>query len=157
MFITDTYNTETSDSYQYGLDIIDYFLRIKDFKNFNKSYYQYIQLHIDDRIPLVYLEVYQYEGIVKSPWMADFDYTVELRDSEIDTASLTKEFDSAATDMLAVFDTRADTQLQAILNMVRTIFICVVLAVASIMFSKDTNIIVLGPIENMIQKVQKIS
>ena len=43
------------------------------------------------------------------------------------------------------------------MNMVRTIFICVVLAVASIMFSKDTNDIVLGPIENMIQKVQKIS
>jgi hypothetical protein len=41
--------------------------------------------------------------------------------------------------------------------MARTIFVCIVLALSSIMFSKDANDLVLGPIENMMDKVNKIA
>eukprot|EP00360_Condylostoma_magnum_P001117 CAMPEP_0168313558 /NCGR_PEP_ID=MMETSP0210-20121227/2678_1 /TAXON_ID=40633 /ORGANISM="Condylostoma magnum, Strain COL2" /LENGTH=34 /DNA_ID= /DNA_START= /DNA_END= /DNA_ORIENTATION= len=34
--------------------------------------------------------------------------------------------------------------------MTRTVFICLVLAISSIMFSKDANDLLLGPIEDMI-------
>ena len=40
--------------------------------------------------------------------------------------------------------------------MARTVFICVVLALSSVLFSKDANDLLLGPIENMIEKVKNI-
>lgn len=54
---------------------------------------------------------------------------------------------------VAVYDLRYETRLQAGLNMLRTVFVCVVLAVSSILFSNDATKLVLGPIENMITKV----
>ena len=48
--------------------------------------------------------------MVLSPWQqSDIDYAVDLRDDEIESVGLSKELDGASTDMLAVFDTRADT------------------------------------------------
>jgi len=41
--------------------------------------------------------------------------------------------------------------------MLKTVFVCIVLAVSSILFSNDANRLVLGPIESMITKVKKIA
>ena len=48
-----------------------------------------------------------------------------------------------------MFDQRADTRLSAGLNMARTIFVCIVLVLAALMFNNDTNNLVLVPIERM--------
>jgi hypothetical protein len=39
----------------------------------------------------------------------------------------------------------------------RTVFVCVVLTIASIFFSDDANKLVLNPIERMLEKVKMIS
>jgi hypothetical protein len=48
-------------------------------------------------------------------------------------------------------------QIQSILSISRTIFVCVVLSVASIMFTSDANRLVLSPIERMLEKVKLIA
>jgi class 3 adenylate cyclase len=57
----------------------------------------------------------------------------------------------------ACFDIRPDNQLGAILSISRTIFVTIVLALAAMSFSKDTNELVLFPIENMLIKVKRIA
>lgn len=58
---------------------------------------------------------------------------------------------------VAVFDLRKTSKLNAGLGIARTVFICVVLAGGAIFFSKDANDLVIGPIEAMMQKVNKIA
>ena len=54
-------------------------------------------------------------------------------------------------------DLRPSTKLQAGLNIIRTIFVCAILSVASLMFSKDANTLVIEPIERMTAKIKRIS
>jgi hypothetical protein len=58
---------------------------------------------------------------------------------------------------MAVFDLRADTRLSAGLNIAKTIFVCIVLTLAAIFFTKDANELVLIPIERMVEKVKRIA
>ena len=53
-------------------------------------------------------------------------------------------------------DLRPSSRIQAGLNIARTVFICIVLTVACLLFSKDANDLVLGPIENMTTKIKKM-
>lgn len=54
------------------------------------------------------------------------------------------------------FDLRPYTQEEASFNIIKTAFICVVLCVASLLFSRDANQLVLKPVEQMITKVEAI-
>ncbi len=47
--------------------------------------------------------------------------------------------------------------MEALLNIIRTIFVCFVLACGSLMISKDVNEIALQPLEEMIGKVNLIA
>ena len=57
----------------------------------------------------------------------------------------------------AFFDVRDASRAQAALNMCRTVFVCVVLGVGALMFSRDANFLVLKPIERMVKKVRDVS
>mmetsp|Transcript_34086 Transcript_34086/g.101268 ORF Transcript_34086/g.101268 Transcript_34086/m.101268 type:complete len:980 (-) Transcript_34086:46-2985(-) len=57
---------------------------------------------------------------------------------------------------LFVFDRRAGSQLEAFLNTMQTVFICLLLGFGSMLFSNDANTLVLMPIERMIVKIEKI-
>ena len=52
---------------------------------------------------------------------------------------------------------REASQLQAVLNMLRTVFVCIVLGMGAMLFSKDANDLVLKPIERMVKKVREVS
>ena len=56
---------------------------------------------------------------------------------------------SANPHCVAIFDNRIQTQFSALLNIVKTIFILLVLLYASCAFTIDTNEIVVYPIQNM--------
>ena len=60
-------------------------------------------------------------------------------------------------EVVGVFDLRADTKLSAGLNMGRTVFVCIVLVLAALMFNNDTNNLVLVPIERMMGRVTEIA
>jgi hypothetical protein len=47
--------------------------------------------------------------------------------------------------------------MEAILSICRTIFVCIVLSIAAIMFTSDANRLVLSPIERMLEKVKLIA
>ena len=47
--------------------------------------------------------------------------------------------------------------MTSLLSIVRTIFVCVVLSIASHMFTSDANKLVLSPIERMLEKIKLIA
>lgn len=57
----------------------------------------------------------------------------------------------------ARFTTRVASEYQAILNLFKTIFICIVLGFGAMMFSQDANTLVLKPLERIFKKVREIS
>mmetsp|Transcript_83174 Transcript_83174/g.193202 ORF Transcript_83174/g.193202 Transcript_83174/m.193202 type:complete len:950 (-) Transcript_83174:163-3012(-) len=54
------------------------------------------------------------------------------------------------------FDIRPYSRREAALNILTTVFVCVVLCVASLFFASDANTLVLQPVEKMIHKVEAI-
>mmetsp|Transcript_3356 Transcript_3356/g.3959 ORF Transcript_3356/g.3959 Transcript_3356/m.3959 type:complete len:579 (+) Transcript_3356:944-2680(+) len=58
---------------------------------------------------------------------------------------------------VSVHDNRYTIKLSAALGIGRTIFICLVLTIAAMVFSSTTNGLVINPIESMIDKVKKIA
>mmetsp|Transcript_3670 Transcript_3670/g.4918 ORF Transcript_3670/g.4918 Transcript_3670/m.4918 type:complete len:841 (+) Transcript_3670:546-3068(+) len=61
------------------------------------------------------------------------------------------------TATFAKFDLRKTSELQAWLNICRTIFICIILGLGAMLFSKDANNLVIIPIERMIKKVRDMA
>ena len=59
--------------------------------------------------------------------------------------------------LTSITENRANLSLNAILSIINTIFVCFVLIVNNILFSKDTTDLVVTPIETMLEKVKKIS
>lgn len=73
----------------------------------------------------------------------------ELRESE--------RIESEEGNYLLVFDYRPYTRVAAALNIAQTVYICVLLAVAAVLFSRDTSKLLLEPFESIMEKVNKLS
>lgn len=58
--------------------------------------------------------------------------------------------------MLFAFDKRRETQLEAALSMIQTVFICVMVGIGAMTFSNDANTLLLNPIERMVDKMETI-
>lgn len=58
---------------------------------------------------------------------------------------------------LAVIDLRYEVKYNSLINLLRTIFVCIVLGYAGLVFSRDANNLALRPIERIIEKVNKIA
>lgn len=59
--------------------------------------------------------------------------------------------------ILAYFDESKDYDLNAWLGIARTFFVCLVLTLSALFFTKDANELVLSPIEKMLFKVKQIA
>lgn len=57
----------------------------------------------------------------------------------------------------AIYDLRDVVYLQAVLGIANTFLVCVILGAGAMIFSKITNDLVIHPIENMIEKINKIT
>lgn len=136
------------DSYQMGLEMIDYY--IDNNEKFEFFFNEYVTQHKDDSLPLIYLQVTN-----KDTWDCSTNPD-DLRDVEVYIVMLDAE-DDYEYFSYAIIDLRTQTSLQAGINMIKTFFICLVLTIGSVMFSKDTNEIVLEPLENMIRTVKNIA
>lgn len=80
-----------------------------------------------------------------------------MTEVKIVTSSYESHQDDHVHEAVAYFDMRFDTQTQAGLDIGMTLTISLVLTLASIYFTKDAYDLIIGPIENMIKKVNKIS
>ena len=54
-----------------------------------------------------------------------------------------------------LFDNTSPARLDAGLNLAKTLLVCFVLSIGSMTFNKDTNDLVLEPIESMIEKITR--
>lgn len=55
------------------------------------------------------------------------------------------------------FDRQHESRIQALLSVMRTIFVCMLLLVGAVLFNKDTNALVLRPLDRMMDKIQTMS
>jgi len=92
---------------------------------------------------LIYLEIENHKK-----WESDVDPD-DLRtvEKELVTVRRVVDYSNYEFASVAVFDLRFETRLQSGLNMARTVFVCIMLAVSSVLFSNDANHLVLEPIE----------
>lgn len=81
-------------------------------------------------------------------------YVSGLRDTEYKVVSATSK---DGITFKAVYSVQKQIKLESTINISRTLFICVVLSVASFYFTKDAQELVLDPLERMIEKVKIIS
>ena len=85
-------------------------------------------------------------------WDHDITKPEQLRSSEMEIVIL-EESDQ----YVAVFDLRNITRLSSGLGICTTLFVCFILAAGALMFSRDSNELVIAPIEAMIMKINKIA
>lgn len=77
-----------------------------------------------------------------------------LRVAEYSATTFTGKNDVTFT---VAYSTRKYIQVESIINIGRTLFICMVLSIAAITFTKDAQVMVLDPLERMIEKVKMIA
>ena len=104
----------------------------------------YQNVYIQDSRPLIYLNFSS-----GYHWSSTQTSVFNLRSIEM--------YYSQTIDSIAIFDIREDTQLDAKLSMCKTIFVCIVLVTAAVIFVKDVNDFAIIPIEKMIIKVKAIA
>ena len=64
---------------------------------------------------------------------------------------------NVSTYIIAIFDARANNGLLSILNLTRTMFVCVILASGAFLFASDAEKVIIGPVKRMIGKLQRIA
>ena len=55
-----------------------------------------------------------------------------------------------------VVDIRYRLRWESAINLIRTFFICFVLVLGSYFFTRDTNYLVILPLENLVEKIKKV-
>ena len=77
-----------------------------------------------------------------------------LRDDEYASASFNT---SNNFQFFAIWSIKKESRIVAVLSISRTVFVCIVLTIASIFFTDDANKLVLDPISRMLEKVKLIA
>ena len=83
--------------------------------------------------------------------------TQKYRQNELEVRVVPEEPVVGDYYIIAYYNNEKKANINAILSILRTIFVCVVLAFAAILFSKDASDLVLTPIENMLRKINNIT
>ena len=136
-----------------GLKIFTNFNSMND-PDINLTFSIYVSENLGTSSPLVYAKVGYLEYANKS----DADALREQeKNAYSEDCSQLIIIDGAHSICEAIFDVSEANRLSALLNIIKTCFICVVLTVSSYCFSKDTSEMVLEPIETMISKVKEIT
>jgi len=81
---------------------------------------------------------------------------LRMTETEKFTPRLLTEEEYSAFHFVFYFDQRPYIHDEAVYNILKTVFVCVVLCGASLLFSSDANALVLHPVEHMITKVEQI-
>jgi len=114
---------------------------------FKSSYDEYVDWHTKLDIPLVYLEIEGYGTI----WEESPDRYKDLRSQEIETAF------ASDGNSKAYWDISLLNKYESILNISRTLLVCLLLGLGSYWFNRDATSLVLDPLERMIERVQIVS
>ncbi|OMJ85874.1 hypothetical protein SteCoe_12716 [Stentor coeruleus] len=132
-------------SWDFGLDELYDFLNQDGFELTEEKYWLF---HENDLRPILHLSYKTGDGISHTVSSNDTKY-YDLRYNEI--------YYTSSGNLISIFDLRYDVRLTSLLNIFRTIFICIVLTLGALFFSKDSEELVIKPIEKMIEKVKIIA
>ena len=144
------YYFDPDESFIFGLKILS-----EISNNFNNStltqtsYDNYVSQHINAYYPLIYLKM----PSINQAYQTSQNY-LDLRNDEFSRQTFSLNGYANAE---SVVDLRNKTKVIAGINIGRTIYICLVLSIGALMFSKDANDLALRPIEKMIEKVNEIA
>lgn len=119
------------------------------YSEFLMMFKNYTDNHVGTTGPLAYVYCPNYKLTYQKISPSD------LRDDEKEETRVT--IAKYSEDFVAVCDLREKQQLTSVINITRTIFVCIVLTMAAFYFTKDANELALKPIERMIEKVNKIA
>lgn len=132
-------------------------MSIKNSAFFNKTFDNIFNNFVDQSIPIMYASVTDNNNLTV-PLLAskgDISQKEEFRDDEV-TAQLSSVNDNEYT-IQFYFNNRQTAVLGAWLGICRTIFVCVILTVSILKLSKDSEELVINPLQAMLQKVNRIS
>ena len=147
LFTINTYKKENA-YFAYGLELVGNYSTNMTSISFITLFDSYVKEH--KKIPMPITNVY-----VKGSGVKTFnDPEVNLNDYRPYEVELVKT-DNGNT--VGVFDFKYTVTLTAGLGIVRTIFVCGVLTLGAVFFSKDATFLVIKPIEGMISKVNRIA
>jgi hypothetical protein len=143
------------------------FKMLNDFKSINDpglllTIDELITTHMNTTTPVIFLRV------LNLTFYGNADDANDLRDSEKieleqDCSNLienkSQEFDINEDNnrCYVIFENKTISQLNALISMMKTIAVCMILIFGAFCFSKDTNSMVLMPLDNMVRKIQRIS
>ena len=136
-----------------GLKLFSNFASMND-PDLNLSFSIYVSENLGTSSPMVYAKV---GYLVYDSGTNVSDLREQEKNAYSEDCSQLLITDGTHSICEATFDVSKANRLSAILNIVKTCFICVVLTVSSYCFSKDTSEMVLEPIETMISKVKEIT
>ncbi len=143
IFMLTTYREENT-SFEFGLKLMNQYN--ENSTTFETVYDDYIDQHKEIRTNLIYLVAFN------SKWENEDVNRDKIRSTEF--TLVTGNDDNT---IYGLFYTKKNTMLEAALSLAWTVFICFVLAGGALMFSWDTDVLVIYPIENMIWKVKDIA
>lgn len=98
------------------------------------------------RANLIYLVAFNQK------WEDESTDRTEIRSTEFTLATGNDD-----NTIYAIFNIKKNAKLESALSIGWTVFICFVLAGGALMFSRDTDVLVIYPIEGMIKKVKDIA
>ncbi len=130
-------------SYDYGASILSQGQSMVSGEDFAVMCRSFIDLQNNDNYPLVQLT---------GP-----NCSMSSGDISPDELRCTEQSVVAVGNYTIIVDIRYSTHLTSILNVCKTILLCVMLAIGAIVFSYDTNELVVVPFESMLEKVKLLS
>jgi len=117
---------------------------------------------IDNYNPIIEMRVADPEGTL---WNQDY-LQIKPNESEIDTDINNYRFNERRTligttnddfKFYITYSLKREAQIEAAINLARTVWVIIVLTVAAIHFGNSTNKLVLHPLERMLEIVKKIA
>ena len=140
------YYVDPIPSFEVGLNML---LTVYDEYGYGTIYEQavqtYITEHQKEENPIIYLSIPDYPT-----WESSNGKYKGLRAEEIKTAY--GEYDS-----IVYWDYTNWNRYDSLINLARTIFVCGLLGIGSYWFNKDATILVLNPLERMIERVRIVA
>ncbi|EAS07728.2 adenylate/guanylate cyclase domain protein (macronuclear) [Tetrahymena thermophila SB210] len=152
---------ESQTSYDAGLLFIYYNYKANQINLSYDSMKLYLDFSNSQRNPILYMS--NKYGVSQYPWGAQYPNSVfnDVRADQSTYREDDKYYYTMTVDgeliSYSIVDIKGDNQINAILSIIRTIFVSIVLTIAFLSFSSDVEHLVLEPIASMMKKVRRIA
>lgn len=123
----------------------------------NTTTYMIQQASTDPVYPLVYFQGPDFTSPNYTQNITIWQQAPYITDLRYDEYSASIATSATGVDLIMIYSTQQDTWLTSLLSIMRTLFVCVVLTIASVVLTNDANTLVLNPIERMLEVVKVIA